>query len=106
MGSWEGASNKKWLKHATILIEIFFFLRYPGLNPGAFYLRATPPALFFILYFETRSHEVVEASLRRERERERERERQGGRKRDLRLAANLDPPVSTSQTGPIFYTLF
>ena len=25
------------------------------LNPGAFYLRAIPPALFFILYFETGS---------------------------------------------------
>ena len=33
---------------------------YQGLNPGAFYLRATPPALFFILYFETGSLEVAE----------------------------------------------
>ena len=33
---------------------------YRGLNPGAFYLRAVPPALFFILYFETTSHEVTE----------------------------------------------
>ena len=40
----------------------FFFLFFAdrGLNPGAFYLRATPPALFFILYFETGSHEVAE----------------------------------------------
>ena len=30
------------------------------MNAGAFYLRATPPALFFILYFETGSHEVAE----------------------------------------------
>ena len=51
-------------------------MRYQGLNPGAFYLYATAPALFFILYFETRSHEVAEGSLReREREREGERER-------------------------------
>ena len=38
----------------------FFFFEAPGLNPGAFYLRATPLALFFILYFETGSHEVAE----------------------------------------------
>ena len=31
-----------------------------GLNPGAFYLRSIPPALFFILYFETGSHEAAE----------------------------------------------
>ena len=52
----------------------FFFLRYRGLNPGAFYLRATPLALFFILYFETGSHEVAEG-LTKERERDRERVR-------------------------------
>ena len=28
-----------------------YFLRYWGLNPGAFYFRATPPALLFILLF-------------------------------------------------------
>ena len=62
---------------------MIIFFRYRGLNPGAFYLRTTPPALFFfILYFETRSHEVAEGLIRereretgRERERERERER-------------------------------
>ena len=49
-------------------------MRYGGLNPGAFYLCATPLALFFfILYFDTGSHEVAEG-LTRERERERERE--------------------------------
>ena len=41
-------------------ISFFFFLRYRGLNPGASYLCATPLALFFILYFETWSHKVVE----------------------------------------------
>ena len=69
--------------------RLFFFWRYWGLNPGAFYLHATPLALFFILYFETGSHEVAEASLSRERERE------------LRLAANPDPPVSASQSTGI-----
>ena len=42
------------------IFYLFIFLWYRGLNPGAFYLRATPPALFFILYFETGSHEVAE----------------------------------------------
>ena len=76
------------------------------LNPGAFYLCATPPAIFFILYFETGSHEVAEG-LTKEREREgergRERERQGEIERDrqLRLAANPDPPVSASQSTGI-----
>ena len=37
-------------------VGFFFFFWYWGLNPGAFYLQATPPALFFILYFETGSH--------------------------------------------------
>ena len=55
-----------------------------GLNTGAFYLRAMRPALFFILYFETGSHEVAEGLTKererergtgREREREREKER-------------------------------
>ena len=46
------------------------------------------PYFFFILYFETGSHEVAEG-LTKGRERERERE--------LRLAANPDPPVSASQ---------
>ena len=59
----------------------FFFLRYRGLNPGAFYLWATSPALFFILYFETGSHEVAEG-LAKERERERERERKRERERE------------------------
>ena len=31
--------------------HFFFFWRYRGLNPGAFYLRATPPALFFYALF-------------------------------------------------------
>ena len=42
------------------MLIFFFLLRYRGLNAGAFYLRATPPALYFILYFETGSHEVAE----------------------------------------------
>ena len=50
-------------------------VRYRGLNAGAFYLRATPPALFpFMLYFETGSHKVAEG-LTKERERETGRER-------------------------------
>ena len=60
-----------------------------GLNPEAFYLHATAPALFFILYFETRSHKVAEGLTKererereRETERDRERERQGERERD------------------------
>ena len=76
------------LYYVDIYLFIFFFLRYRGLNAGAFYLRATPPALFFILYFETRSHEVAE-DLTKERERE------------LRLAANPDLPVSASQSTGI-----
>ena len=39
----------------------FFFCGYWGLNPGAFYLRATPLALFFIPYFQTGSYEVAES---------------------------------------------
>ena len=35
--------------------SFFFFLQYQGLNPGAFYLWATPPVLIFILYLETGS---------------------------------------------------
>ena len=58
----------------------------------AFYLCATPPALFFILYFETGSHEVVEG-LTKQRERERQGERE--RETELRLAANPDPPSET-----------
>ena len=47
------------------------------MNTGAFYLRATPPALFFILYFETGSHEVAEGlTKKRETERDRERDRE------------------------------
>ena len=72
----------------------FFFLRYRGLNAEAFYLRATPLALFFMLYFETRSHEVVEG-LTKEREKKRERES------ELRLAANPDTSVSASQSTGI-----
>ena len=92
-----------------LYLFIYLFLRYRGLNPGVFYLRATPPALFvFILYFETGSHEVAEG-LRRERDRERQREterdreRQGERQREreLRLAANPDPLVSASQSTGI-----
>ena len=76
---------------------LFFFLRYRGLNAGAFYLRATPPALFFILYFEARSHEVAEGLIK-----EGENERQGrARERALRLALNPDPPVSASQSTGI-----
>ena len=53
------------------------------MNPGAFYLRAMPPALFFILYFETRSHEVAEGLTKW---RERERERETGRERERKSA--------------------
>ena len=61
---------------AFYLFIYLIFLRYRGLNTGVFYLHATPPALFFILYFETGSHEVVQGLTRqRERDRERERER-------------------------------
>ena len=74
---------------------LFFFLRYLGLNAGAFYLRAMPPALVFILYFENGSHEVVEG-LTKERERETETETET--ERELRLAANPDPLVSASQS--------
>ena len=58
------------------ILFLLLLLRYRGLNAGAFYLHATPPALFFILYFETGSHEVAEG-LTRERERERERTEAG-----------------------------
>ena len=44
----------------TFIFYLFIFLRYRGLNAGAFYLRATPPALLFILDFETGSYEVAE----------------------------------------------
>ena len=50
------------------------------MNAGAFYLRATPPALFFILYFETGSHKVAEG-LTKEGERDRDRERHTDRER-------------------------
>ena len=49
--------NANWMED---LFFIFIFLQYWGLNAGAFYLRTMPPALFFILYFETGSHEVAE----------------------------------------------
>ena len=52
-------------KNHTYIIQqspfFFFFLWYWGLNPGAFYLRATPPALFYF-YFETWS-EMIRVSL-------------------------------------------
>ena len=69
----------------------FFFLWYRGFNPGVFYLRATPPALFFFLYFILKPGlmKLQRTSLSRERERE------------LRLATNLDPPVSASQSTGI-----
>ena len=60
-------------------VFFFFFWQYEGLNPGAFYLQAVPPALFFILYFETGSHKVAEGLTK---ERERERERETGRERE------------------------
>ena len=47
------------------------------MNAGAFYLHATPPALFFMLYFETGLTKLRRASLWRERERERERAEAG-----------------------------
>ena len=62
------------------------------MNAGAFYLRATPPALFFILYFETGSHEVVEG-LTKEGERERETARERERER-LRAEAGREPGSS------------
>ena len=50
------------------------------MKAGAVYLRATPPDLFFILYFETGSHEVAEGLTKeRKRERERDRERESER---------------------------
>ena len=47
------------------------------MNPGAFYLRATPPALFF-LYFILKLGltKLRRASLGRERERDRDRDRE------------------------------
>ena len=66
----------------------------------AFYLRATPPVLFFMLYFETGSHEVAEG-LTKERERDTRRETETETERELRLAANPDPPVSASQSTGI-----
>ena len=93
------------MKHIHLLLvvlKLLFFLRYRGLNPEAFYLCATPPALIFILYFETGSHEVVEGlTKQRERETGREREQDRERERELRLAVNPDPPVSTSQSTGI-----
>ena len=50
------------------------------MNAEAFYLRATPPVLFFMLYFETGSHEVAEG-LTKERERDTERDRDRDRAR-------------------------
>ena len=42
-------------RRRRVLDLLFFFvvvvLRYRGLNPGVFYLRATPPALFFYTLF-------------------------------------------------------
>ena len=73
-----------------------------GLNPGVFYFQATPPALFFMLYFETGSHEVVEGLTKeRERETDRQTDRQGETGRELRLASNPDPLVSASQSTGI-----
>ena len=82
------------------------------MNPGAFCLRATPPALFFILYFETGSHEVAEG-LTKERERERERERaEAGhepRSSGLRLPKYWDykcaPPRPASQLYFLYFIL-
>ena len=65
LGSYFGAAvlgtNPGFILQVNDYLFIYLFiLRYRGLNPGAFYLRATPLALFFILYFETGSHEVAE----------------------------------------------
>ena len=47
------------------------------MNPGAFYLHATPPALFFYtLFWKPGLTKLRRASLGRERERERQGERE------------------------------
>ena len=73
------------------------------MNAGAFYLRAMPPALFFILYFETGSHEVVEGLTNgREREtgRGRERDREGGKEREHAGARTHAQAEAGREPGP------
>ena len=68
-----------YLRATPLALFLFFsFFGNPGLNPVAFYLRATPPALFFFLCFILKLGlmRLRRASLRRERERERERGRE------------------------------
>ena len=71
-----------------------------------FYLRATPPALFFILYFETGSHEVAEGLTKereRERKRERERERERNRERESERAEAGREPGSSGLCLPKYW---
>ena len=76
---------------------IYLFFAVLGIEPrGILPPHYTPGPIFFILYFETGSHEVAEG-LTKERERERETETE----RELRLATNPDPQVSASQSTRI-----
>ena len=68
------------------------------MNPGAVYLQATPPALFFILYFETGSHEVAKGLTK-----ERERERQGEREKERERAEAGREPGSSGLCLPKYW---
>ena len=69
---------------------VFIFV-VPGTEPrGILPPRYTPGPIFFMLYFETGSHEVAEGLTK-----ERERERQGERERDReRAEAGREPGSS------------
>ena len=81
---------------------------YRGLNPGGVLPpRYTPGPIFLYFILKPGLTKLQRASLSRERQREKERERERyketerERERALRLAANLDPPVSASQSTGI-----
>ena len=85
--------TKTFLGHRNLKNFLFCVcVWYQGLNPGAFYIQTTPPTLFFILYFETGSHEVAEG-LTKEREKETGREREKERERE-RAEAGREPEFS------------
>ena len=81
--------------HARFTHVIFFFFAVPGIERRGVLPPRYAPGPIFILYFETRSHEVAEG-LTKERERERERESERAE-----AGRNPDPPVSASQSTGI-----
>ena len=50
--------RRDWNKHLSL--SLFFFFVVLGIEPRGVLPPRYTPALFFILYFETGSHEVVE----------------------------------------------